>query len=189
MATGRCNPTTEIHFNDHSSQPTHNSMNWQTVGLVLLVILWAVAQYGLAAHALLDLKRRPTVRGNNKVVWALVILGVPIAGAFIYTVYGPTSFIRRGTALADAPSSPSRGGPQPLASRQERESTDHLPGGEPHVSRSERRTRQHAPPVEQLPNLPELADIDGEFAELRPQPTARRAANRLVRQAQRKIRR
>lgn len=70
-------------------------MTWQTSLLAAAVILWAIAQYGLAVHTLRDLGRRPRVRGNNKVVWALVILGIPIVGALIYTIYGPTSFLRR----------------------------------------------------------------------------------------------
>ena len=71
-------------------------MTWQTWLLATLVVLWAVAQYGLAVQALRDLQRRPRVRGNNKILWGLIILAVPIAGALIYSVYGPTSFIRRG---------------------------------------------------------------------------------------------
>lgn len=70
-------------------------MTWQTTLLATGVVLWAAVQYGLAVHALRDLDRRPRVRGNNKVVWALVILGIPIAGALVYAIYGPTSFIRR----------------------------------------------------------------------------------------------
>jgi len=85
-------------------------MTWQTVLLAAGVVLWAAIQYGLAVHALRDLARRPRVRGENKVVWALVILGIPIAGALVYTIYGPTSFIRRDRPrpprLTQAPDSP-----------------------------------------------------------------------------------
>ncbi len=70
-------------------------MTWQTTLLAAAVILWAFVQYGLAVYTLRDLGRRPRVRGNNKVVWALVILGIPIMGALVYTVYGPTSFLRQ----------------------------------------------------------------------------------------------
>lgn len=165
-------------------------MNWQTVVLVLLVLLWAVAQYGLAAHALLDLNRRPTVRGNNKVVWALVILGIPIAGALIYTVYGPTSFIRRVPALAAAPSSLGRSGRPEDPTDDRRPTNETIPlRRETRVSRSTPRTRQRPQPAELLPELPELADIDDDIDEHRSDPAPRRAANRLIRQAQRKIRR
>ncbi len=171
-------------------------MNWQTILLVLLVVFWAAAQYGLAAHALLDLRRRPTVRGNNKVVWVLVILGVPIAGALIYTIYGPTSFIRRGPALAPAQSSPGRNGFQPLLSGPDTQSDDLLPSRETAPYRQESRAgraadriHQHTEPVDQLPELPELADLDDETVAPRPEPALRRSASRLARQAQRKIRR
>ncbi|MGH2562262.1 MAG: PLD nuclease N-terminal domain-containing protein [Thermomicrobiales bacterium] len=70
-------------------------MSWQTWLLATLIVLLGLAQYGLMAYALRDLVRRPTVRGDNKVTWALVILTLPFFGALIYTVYGPTSFIPR----------------------------------------------------------------------------------------------
>jgi hypothetical protein len=38
-----------------------------------------------------DLMRRSRVRGENKVVWALLILIVPILGALIYAIAAPTS--------------------------------------------------------------------------------------------------
>jgi len=163
---------------------------------VLLVVLWATAQYGLAAHALLDLRRRPTVRGNNKVVWVLVILGVPIAGALIYTVYGPTSFIRRGPALAPVQSSPGRNGPQPPIPGPDKQSDDPRASDEaaPHrqgsrAGRAAVRIHQHTEPVDQLPEIPELADFDDEIVAPSPEPALRHSASRLARQAQRKIRR
>jgi hypothetical protein len=70
-------------------------MSWQTWVLVILIVLLALAQYTLMAYALRDLLRRPRVRGDNKVLWALVILALPFAGALIYSVYGPTSFLPR----------------------------------------------------------------------------------------------
>ena len=150
-------------------------MNWQTALLGLLVVIWAAVQYGLAMHALVDLRRRPSVRGNNKVVWTLVILGIPIVGALVYTVYGPTSFIRRGP------------GNQP---------EDRLPLGETtprssdaRAGRSTATERQFAQPIELLPEIPELADFDGETDATSTEQARRRAANRLVHQAQRKIRR
>lgn len=65
---------------------------WLLVGLVLF---WIIAQYGLATWALRDLWRRPRVRGDNKLVWALLILIVPIVGALLYSSLGPTSFLPR----------------------------------------------------------------------------------------------
>lgn len=63
--------------------------------LVLLVLVWIVAQYGLAAWALRDLWQRPRVRGDNKIAWALLILIVPIVGPLLYSSLGPTSFLPR----------------------------------------------------------------------------------------------
>ena len=70
-------------------------MAWTTVGLALLVVLFGALQYGLIVYALRDLMRRPSVRGDNKPLWALVILILPVAGAVIYATIGPTSFIPR----------------------------------------------------------------------------------------------
>jgi hypothetical protein len=157
-------------------------MNWQTTLLVLLVVLWAVAQYGLAAHALLDLRRRPTVRGNNKVVWALVILGIPIAGPLVYTVYGPTSFIRRGPQpLPSGPDSP----PKELLSPDVSGSPRH----ESRIARSATRVRQHNQPNNQLPEIPELADLAGEIGDVSPEPAPHRSGDHRNRLARRKVRR
>lgn len=61
--------------------------------LAIAIVIVAALQYGLAIYTLLDLSRRPTVRGNNKVLWGLFILAVPFAGALTYAIMGPTSFI------------------------------------------------------------------------------------------------
>ena len=63
--------------------------------LIILVIIWMAAQYGLAAWALRDLLRRPRVRGENKFVWVLLILIVPVLGPVLYSSLGPTSFLPR----------------------------------------------------------------------------------------------
>ncbi len=63
--------------------------------LLLAIAVWAALQYGLAYRTLRDLHRRPRVRGGNKLLWALVILVVPIAGALLYASIGPTSFLPR----------------------------------------------------------------------------------------------
>jgi hypothetical protein len=70
-------------------------MSWQTWLLVILIAVLGLVQYALMIYTIRDLLRRPRVRGNNKVAWALVILTLPFAGALIYTVYGPTSFLPR----------------------------------------------------------------------------------------------
>ena len=63
--------------------------------LAILIVLLAVLQYGLVVYTLRDLVRRPTVRGDNKTAWGILILALPFAGALIYTVMGPTSFLPR----------------------------------------------------------------------------------------------
>ena len=70
--------------------------------LIILVIIWMAAQYGLAAWALRDLWRRPRVRGEKKFVWALVILIVPVLGPVLYSSLGPTSFLPRPGRLPSA---------------------------------------------------------------------------------------
>lgn len=63
--------------------------------LAFLILAAGAAQYGLIVHALRDLRRRPSVRGGNKTAWGILILAVPFAGALIYSVMGPTSFLPR----------------------------------------------------------------------------------------------
>ncbi len=71
-------------------------MSLQTFFLALLVVLYGATQYTLMAQALRDLARRTRVRGDNKVLWGIVILTIPIAGALLYSWMGPTSLRRRG---------------------------------------------------------------------------------------------
>lgn len=63
--------------------------------LICAVLLWAGVQYGLMAWAVRDLLRRSRVRGNNKVVWALVILILPVLGALLYAVAAPAAPLAR----------------------------------------------------------------------------------------------
>ncbi len=70
-------------------------MSLERWSLVIAVVGLAAVQYGLTIYALRDLHRRPSVRGNNKVAWGLVILTLPFAGPLIYTYMGPTSFLPR----------------------------------------------------------------------------------------------
>ena len=77
--------------------------SWQTWLLAAAIVVWGGVQYGLVVYTLRDLLRRPRVRGDNKVVWAIVILALPMVGALLYATIGPTSFLPR----------PSRPSPQP----------------------------------------------------------------------------
>jgi hypothetical protein len=70
-------------------------MSWQTWLLALLILIAGAAQYGLMVYCVRDLMQRPTVRGDNKVIWAFVILCLPFLGALLYQIMGPTSFIPR----------------------------------------------------------------------------------------------
>lgn len=70
-------------------------MSIERWSLAIAVVLVAGLQYGLAIYAVRDLHRRPSVRGNNKVAWGLLILGLPFIGPLLYTYMGPTSFIPR----------------------------------------------------------------------------------------------
>jgi len=80
------------------------SWTWQTWILAALIVLWGTIQYALAIYTLRDLARRPRVRGDNKLIWALVILTLPLVGGLIYATMGPTSFMprdRRSGAVAE----------------------------------------------------------------------------------------
>ena len=70
-------------------------MSLERWSLVIGVLCVAAAQYALMFYALRDLSRRPSVRGNNKVAWGLVILTLPFVGSLLYTYMGPTSFLPR----------------------------------------------------------------------------------------------
>lgn len=92
----------------------YGSWNPPTWLLVVVVIVWAAAQYGLVYWTLRDLRQRPRVRGDNKVLWALIILCLPVAGAVIYATIGPTSFLPRRPGLTTVPAPPRRRPPRPL---------------------------------------------------------------------------
>lgn len=84
-------------------------MTFQTAMLATLIVILGAAQYALCVQAIRDIVRRPRVRGDNKVFWALVILCIPIAGAIVYNWMGPTSFIHRPvTSSLHSPLSESR---------------------------------------------------------------------------------
>lgn len=73
------------------------TLNLQNLVLATAIVVFGAAQYMLAYQAIRDLIRRPRVRGGNKMTWAIVILCIPVLGAFFYSWMGPTSFVRRGT--------------------------------------------------------------------------------------------
>ena len=62
-----------------------------TAIIAILIVVVAAIQYGLVIYGLRDLARRPSVRGNNKIGWGLLILAVQFIGAFA----GPAQKIRR----------------------------------------------------------------------------------------------
>ena len=70
-------------------------MSFERWIIAILIVVVAAIQYGLVIYGLRDLARRPSVRGNNKIGWGLLILAVPFVGALIYGVMGPTSFLPR----------------------------------------------------------------------------------------------
>jgi hypothetical protein len=74
-----------------ATSPGDRVPDLKTFLLICAVLLWASVQYGLMAWAIRDLMRRSQVRGDNKIVWGMVILIVPILGALIYAVAAPTS--------------------------------------------------------------------------------------------------
>lgn len=76
-------------------------MTLQTAMLATLIMILGAAQYALCVQAIRDLVRRPRVRGDNKVLWAMGILCFPIGGAILYNWMGPTSFIHRPLAVHD----------------------------------------------------------------------------------------
>ena len=67
----------------------------ETILLVTAVLLWGGVQYGLMVWAVRDLARRPRVRGENKVLWCMLILTLPIAGALIYALAAPLGPVGR----------------------------------------------------------------------------------------------
>jgi hypothetical protein len=72
-----------------------NVPDLKTFLLICAVLLWAFVQYGLMGWALRDLVRRPRVRGDNKILWSMLILTVPVIGALFYAAVGPVTPISR----------------------------------------------------------------------------------------------
>ena len=78
-------------------------MTTPSIMIALLILIVGCVQYALCVQAIRDLLHRPRVRGENKVLWTLLILCLPIAGAIIYNWMGPTSFIHRPLTNAGPP--------------------------------------------------------------------------------------
>jgi hypothetical protein len=72
-----------------------NVPDLKTLLLICAVLLWACVQYGLMAWALRDLVYRPRVRGDNKILWGMLILTVPVIGALFYAGVAPVTPIAR----------------------------------------------------------------------------------------------
>ncbi len=83
-------------------------VDWKQVFLVALILLFAIAYYGLAFLALRDLWRRPAVRGDNKVIWGLAIICLPIVGALFYGYMGAASFLPRSKPVPSRLRAPGR---------------------------------------------------------------------------------
>ena len=75
----------------------------KTVLLVCAVLLWAGVQYGLMGWAVRDLLRRPRVRGDNKMLWGILILTVPVIGALFYAAVAPVTPMARAPRLLAPP--------------------------------------------------------------------------------------
>ncbi len=56
--------------------------------LIMLLIPVIAIQLVLMIVALIDLERRQTVRGGNKIVWALLIVFINIIGPIVYFLVG-----------------------------------------------------------------------------------------------------
>ena len=70
-------------------------MAWQSLAAGVVILSLAALWYGLQAVSLRDLRTRPGVRGDNKLLWAFAILCLPYVGALGYLSLGPTSFLPR----------------------------------------------------------------------------------------------
>ena len=55
---------------------------------VLIIMVLAIAVMGLTIWALVDVIRRDSVRGDNKIIWVLVILLAGIIGPILYLTMG-----------------------------------------------------------------------------------------------------
>jgi hypothetical protein len=82
-----------------SALPGARVPDLKTFLLICAVLLWAGVQYGLMAWAVRDLVRRSRVRGDNKILWGILILTVPVIGALFYAAVGPVTPLARSARL------------------------------------------------------------------------------------------
>jgi len=66
--------------------------------VIVIIVLGGFVQYSLMYLAMKDLVRRPRVRGDNKVAWAIIVLCLPIVGALWYDWSGKIGFRTRAGA-------------------------------------------------------------------------------------------
>ena len=55
---------------------------------IVLIVPLVIVQLGLLVFALLDLVKRPRVRGDNKLLWGILIVLVGIIGPLVYFMFG-----------------------------------------------------------------------------------------------------
>lgn len=65
-------------------------MDIADLAIVAGIITFGGLQYTMMFHALRDLRRRRSVRGGNKMNWAILIVCLPILGPLCYEWIGPT---------------------------------------------------------------------------------------------------
>lgn len=63
-------------------------MNGPGTEIVLFVLPLALIQLALMVIALVDLIKRPRVKGGSKLLWALVIILINIIGPIVYLILG-----------------------------------------------------------------------------------------------------
>ena len=78
-----------------ATQPPTIASTWEVgsmdsrIGALLAVLIpLALIQLGLMIWAIVDLVRRERVRGDSKLLWALVIVFVSTIGPIVYLVWG-----------------------------------------------------------------------------------------------------
>lgn len=55
---------------------------------IVLIIPLVVIEFGLLIFALVDLVKRPKVKGDNKLLWGILIVLVGIIGPLVYFILG-----------------------------------------------------------------------------------------------------
>ncbi|MCL2706860.1 MAG: PLD nuclease N-terminal domain-containing protein [Dehalococcoidia bacterium] len=65
-----------------------DTLGMSIAAFLMLIIPIALLEMGLMIWALVDILRREYVRGNNKVIWILVVVFVGIIGPILYFILG-----------------------------------------------------------------------------------------------------